>query len=433
MIGEAIPLWRRAGELALRRIALPEAIDHLQKGLRLNLSLPPSQARDRAELEIRSLLGTSWMALRGWPAQEVEDALTPASELARALGDASALVPISFGLWANVLVRGRIAESLNAAREATEQARSLGNGDLEIVAHCENMVSHYWLGNFILAKEHGERIRSLYREDAHRHIVIQTNFDPLSAYGLYGGPWTWILGYPDQAVRVTLENEEHARGINHPYDLGFSLTTGAHVFDYRCEPDQLLLRVEEAERVGRESSVPFISEVMAQVMRGVALLRAGRAAEAVVQLDLGVGRWHGHGGNIWNPYTRALQAEAMGLAGDLDGALRLVDACIEQTGRPGWEEQAHLAEALRLKAWMLRQRSENESVEPILRQAIEVARSQQAKSWELRTSTTLAEVLGERGERSAARDLLQPVYDWFTEGFDTHDLKRARTLLDQLR
>jgi predicted ATPase len=243
----------------------------------------------------------------------------------------------------------------------------------------------------------------------------------------------WILGYPAQALEITLEKERHARRINHPYDLGFALTTGSHTFDYRCEPEELFLRVDEAERVGQESSVPFISEVMAQVMRGVALLRAGRAAEAVAQLELGIGRWHSVGSNIWNPYTRSLQAEAMALSGDLDGALALLDKCVEQIERPGWEERAHLAETLRLKAWVLRQRGEHDSVEPILRQAIDVARGQQAKSWELRTSMTLAEVLGERGERAAARDLLQPVYDWFTEGFDTHDLKRALTLLDQLR
>ena len=432
-IGEAIPLWKRAGELALGRIALPEATRHLEKGLRLNQSLPLSIERDRAELGIRSVLGTAWMALRGWPAQEVVDALSPAPALAQALGDASEMVPISFGLWANVLVRGRIAESLTLAHEAMEQARSLGDENHRIVAHCEAMVSQFWLGNFLLAKEHGEQIRSLYRIDEHHHIVVQTNFDPLSAYGLYGGPWTWILGYPDQALQITLEKERHARQINHPYDLGFALTTGSHTFDYRCEAEELFQRVDEAERVGRDSSVPFIAEVMAQVMRGVALLRAGRPSEAVTQLDLGIGRWHAHGSNIWNPYIRSLQAEAMALTGDLDGAVSLLDNCIEQTQRPGWEERAHLAETLRLRAWALHQRGDKDQVEPLLREAIDVARGQQAKSWELRASTTLADVLAERGERTAALELLQPIYDWFTQGFDTRDLRTARTLLDQLQ
>jgi predicted ATPase len=195
----------------------------------------------------------------------------------------------------------------------------------------------------------------------------------------------------------------------------------------------LFLRVDEAERVGRDSSVPFISEVMVQFVRGIGLLRAGRHADAVKQLELGIGRWESHGSHIWNPYGRSLQAEAMALTGDLDGALALLDKCIEQIERPGWEERAHLAETLRLKAWVLRQRGDRDSVEPILRESIKIARGQQAKSWELRTSTTLAEVLADRGECVAAFELLQPIYDWFTEGFDTHDLKRARELLDRLR
>jgi predicted ATPase len=373
------------------------------------------------------------MALRGWPAQEVLDTLSPAPALAQSLGDAAEMVPISFGLWANILVRGGIAESLVAAKQAMTQAQSLRDSDLEIVAEVEQMVSEFWLGHFLSAKEHGDRVRALYRDDAHRHIVVLTNFDPISAYGLYAGMWTWILGYPDQALRIVLEKERHARRINHPYDLGFALTTGSHPFEYRHEPEKLFERVDEAERLGRESSVPFISEVLVHVIRGIGLVRAGRHVEALKELELGIGRWHANGANIWNPYGWTVQAEAVAMTGDLDGAVALLDRCIEQTQKPGWGEEAHLAETLRVKAWALRQRGDRDDVEPLLRRSLEVARRQKAKSWELRTSTTLAQVMAEHGERSAAHELLEGVYNWFSEGFDTHDLKQARALLEQLR
>jgi predicted ATPase len=123
----------------------------------------------------------------------------------------------------------------------------------------------------------------------------------------------------------------------------------------------------------------------------------------------------------------------MALEGDLEAALRLIDECLEQINRPGWQERLHFAEVLRLKAWILMRQGRDEEAESPLRASIEWAREQQAKSWELRSSTTLAQLLLERSQRDAAREVLAPIYNWFTEGFDTHDLRAARTLLDSLR
>ena len=133
------------------------------------------------------------------------------------------------------------------------------------------------------------------------------------------------------------------------------------------------------------------------------------------------------GGHSRVPYLKSALAEALALQGDLDAALDLIDECLEQIERPGWQERSHLAEVLRLKGWMLMRQGRGEEAETQLRASIDWARQQQAKSWELRSSTTLAELLVERGQRDAARELLAPIYDWFTEGFDTHDLEAART------
>src|SRR5262249_33966641 len=126
---------------------------------------------------------------------------------------------------------------------------------------------------------------------------------------------------------------------------------------------------------------------------------------------------------------KAALAEALVLQGDLDTGLRLIDECLEQIERPGWHERVWLPETLRLKGWMLMRQGSSAEAEAQLRASIEWARQQQAKSWELRSSTTLAELLIARGQRGAARELLAPVYDWFSEGFDTHDLTVARSLL----
>jgi predicted ATPase len=150
-------------------------------------------------------------------------------------------------------------------------------------------------------------------------------------------------------------------------------------------------------------------------------------------LRQGIESWNKLGGHTRVPYLKSALAEALALQGDLDTALETIDESLEQIERPGWQERSHLAEVLRLKGWMLMKQGRHQEAEQVLRASIDWARHQQAKSWELRSSTTLAQLLLERGRRDAARDLLAPIYNWFTEGFDTHDLTAARTLLKLLR
>jgi class 3 adenylate cyclase len=432
MLATAVPLWRKAGELTLERMALTEAVAHLERGLEVNAGLPPSPERDAAELSLRALLGTAWMALRGWPAQQVAEALGPALPLARGLSRPEIMMPVMWGLWSHVLVQGRIAESLAIAQEMLDDAARTRHEDLLIGGHICAMVSRFWLGHLVAAREHGDAILAIYRGEEHRHVAMLTNSDPKTIMGLYGSHWLWMLGYPEQAVRLSDEKDAHARRIGHPFDLGFALTTGSHAFDYRCEPEALFQRVAEAEKLGRDNSVPFISEVMAQVVRGVAMLRAGDPAGAIPQLRHGIGMWSGHGANIWNPYLKALVGEALALTGDLESACRTLDECIAQANRPGWEERAHLAEILRLKGWVLERSGDTGGAERSVREGLAVARSQQAKSWELRCATTLAELLAARGDHDEARRTLAPVYAWFTEGLDTRDLVKARALLERL-
>ena len=111
-----------------------------------------------------------------------------------------------------------------------------------------------------------------------------------------------MLGYPDRAVQVRDANDAHARRRGHPFDLGFALTVGSQVWDFRCEPEQMLARVEEAERLGRAHSLPFISDVLAQIWKGLAWLRAGRLAEGIPQLRGALETFNAHGGEIGMPY-----------------------------------------------------------------------------------------------------------------------------------
>ena len=207
---------------------------------------------------------------------------------------------------------------------------------------------------------------------------------------------------------------------------------GAVGFGISAANPRLFWRVEEGERVGRAHSLPVIYEVLAQLMKGLAWLRAGRLAEGIPHLRGAMERYHAHGAEAWMPYFRAVLAKGLAHSGDLEGGLSLIEDSLSQIARPGWEERSHLAEVLRLKDWMRQQQGKLDAAEENYLASLDVAREQQAKSWELRTSTSLARLWQSQGKRKEALDLLKPVYDWFTEGFDTKDLIDAKSLIEEL-
>jgi tetratricopeptide (TPR) repeat protein len=242
-----------------------------------------------------------------------------------------------------------------------------------------------------------------------------------------------MLGYPDQAKEMSDQKDADSRRLGQPFDIGWALTWGTYVFDFRCEPDRLFDRVEEADRIGREQSIRLFHDVLVPAGRGLAMLRKGELAEAVSLLERGIKGWTGTGGRLNVPYWKSALAEALARKGDVETGLGVLDECLNQIETPGWHERVWLAETLRLKGWMLMIQNRRAEAEAQLRASIEWARRQEARSWELRSSTTLAELLIECGQRDAARDLLKPIYEWFKEGLDTHDLKAARALLEDIR
>jgi class 3 adenylate cyclase/tetratricopeptide (TPR) repeat protein len=426
----AVRCWARAGELGVKRFALQEASAHLRRGLALIDGLPPGPDRDRTELLLRTLLGPAIVAHRGWAQSEVGRVLEPAWSLASSLAHRPAYTPVLHALWVHYLCRDQLATSLEWAEKLLAAGDEAGDDGLKIVGHRAASASYFWLGDLARARRHGDRVQSLYDAERHWHIASLTNTDPLTGEAIYRAQYLWMLGYPDQAVAASDARDEHARRRKHPFDMAFALTLGAQAFDLRSEPDELLRRTEEAERIGREHGVPLLSEVMAEISRGIAWLRAGRAEESVTQLRNAVSRLMATGHRVWVWYLRALEGEAMARSGDLAAALALIDDSIEQNRRG--EQRAHLAEMLRLRGWVLVEMGRPAEAEPSLRDAIDLARGQHARSWELRASTTLAGLLADRGDRTGARELLAPIYGWFTEGFDTKDLREARALLDRL-
>jgi class 3 adenylate cyclase len=428
---KAIPLWQKAGSLALRRMALTEAIAHLDKGLELVVALPPSAERDGNELDLRTRLGTAWMALRGWPAQEVWDSLHPALGLASSLRRNDALAPVLWGLFMHALVRGQLVESLRWVTQLMNSAETYGDPDLLILGHLAAVTAYFWLGDHIKTREHADRVSALYCEERHGHLIGILNTDPQSGCLAYSANSTWMLGYPEQAVRMSDGADAHARQVGHPFHLGWVLTIGAQLFDYLREPDEWLRRIEEADRVGRENSLPFVMACWVPSFSGIALIRKGQVAEGMALLERSLAVYEEGGGRLNSPYRKTALAEGMAHLGDIAGALILIDQVIAQVERPGWEERWYYAEILRIQGWLLSLKSDPARAECSYIASLDWARQQQAKSWELRTATSYARLLRDQGRIGEANELLAPVYNWFTEGFATKDLKDAKALLEE--
>ena len=426
----AVPLWLKAAEIAMQRFAINEAASHLRRGLQQVASLPPGDERNVLELRYRAALAPVLVAERGWGHPELSAVLEPAWMLASSLRHSATFLPILNALWVHYMSIDKLALSLSWAERALEIGQATGDGNLTIVAHRALAGSCYWQGDFAKARQHGDVLSAMYDPQKHWHVAEKTNTDPQTGEWIYRGQYLWMMGYPDQAIATCNTRDEHARRRGHPFDMAFSLTLGAQVYEYLNLPDELERRADEASAMGRRFGVPLFFDMMCEISRGVAWLRAGRFEEAAAQIERAVARLASTGHRVWLPYLLSLRGEALARLGQTDAAARQIDQCIERIEQG--EQRCHFAEVLRLRGWLHDLEGDRANAERLLRRAIGVARAQEAKSWELRTAMTLAELLERHGEAEQALAVLQPVYDWFTEGFDTSDLQAAAQILARL-
>jgi class 3 adenylate cyclase len=432
----AASFWRKAGESALSRVALQEAVAHLRKGLAIVQGLPSSAERDGLELSLRKPLHTALLQWQAWASPEVSANATAILHLASSQGDQRSLLTGLWGMWTSTLTQGRVAATPAWAERLLGEGSTRGDVEMEILGHRASMFSYFYLGDLHKTNVHGNKALDLYEPSrAARGIELVGN-DTRTAVGVCTTQAIWMLGYPDRAAQLCDQKDVDARRLGHPFDTGWALTWGAYVFDYRREPERLLANANEAERLARQQSIPVLFKALVPVGQGLARLRMGQLAESIALLRSGIDAWNAVGGHLNVPYMKSALAEALALQGDIDAGLGLIEESLEQIERPGWGERVWLPEVLRLKGWMLLRQDKCAQAETQLRASIECARSQQAKSWELRSSTTLAKLFASRDERANAKDLLEPIYNWFIEvdeGLETNDLTAARALLNELR
>ena len=296
------------------------------------------------------------------------------------------------------------------------------------------MVTNFWLGNPCVVKEHADEIIKLYDRNRHGHIVKSINHDPKTLAEIYLSQVLWILGYPKQAADIVKDRDDHARLINHPFNTAFALTLGAWVFHYRQEPEKQYARKAEVQKLARDAGLPFLSEVLAPFLStGISLAQQGRLSEGIEDMQRGIRAWEAAGAKTVTPYIRSRLGEALALNGDVDAGL-VGGRCDARADRSTRLERAQPPRRnpapQRLDAGA--QGRSRRRPDAVTCASMRWARKQQAKSWELRTATSLARLWQTQGKEKEACDLLAPIYGWFKEGFDTKDLIEAKALLAEL-
>ena len=424
---KAIEYLQIAGRRAGTRYAMVEAERHYSNALELLAELPETPERDRRELALQLAVGPALMSVLGWAAPEVERAYTRGRKLCERVGELAQLFPILYGLWVNHLERLEFRSAYRIAEELLLRAEIAGDATLLLQGHQAVGVTAHRMGRFQPARAHLETTLSLF--DGRRLRPLGVDMEVVCRSQL---SWTlWFLGYPDQALKMNYRAVEVARELSDPFSLIFAEIFLCYLQHHRRDARAVQETAQHVISISAEHGSAY-ALAHATVCRGAAMTEQGRGEEGLKQIQQGLAEHRAPGGEVNRSEFLYWLAEALCATGRLDEALDTLNNALgfAEDRENLWLE----AEIYRLKGEFLLRRGNSNSAQAqaCFEQGIEIARRQSAKSLELRATTSLARLVAKMGRRDEARAMLAEIYGWFTEGFDTADLKDAKALLNEL-
>jgi class 3 adenylate cyclase/predicted ATPase len=426
-VEKSVAFWGRAGRRSAARSAMAEAAAQFQKGLDQLALLPETPERQRQELEFCSSLGAALRFVKGQGAPEVGHAFARARELWERLGSPSEFLHVPYGQSRYHVYRGELDLELRLDEDLLQVSRQRNDSGGLVLAHQACGSGHMLRGRFASSRSNLEAALALYEPIFHHSLGNQTGSHPQVVAQALLGIVLLCLGYPDQASARSRAAIAEARRLAHPPSLASILAVGAVPLTLVGEDAVLGEWVDELVAVAIEQ--PFWIAV-GTIYRGWLKAKNGDVAEGISLLRSGSAAYHATGAELLMPPFITLLARACEIAGEVEEAVTLSDGALQTVERTGerWLE----AELYRHKGQLLLQQGHSEAAEELYCKALSIATEQGAKLWELRATTSLARLRRDQGRGLEARDLLAPVYAWFTEGFDTPDLKEAKVLLDEL-
>jgi class 3 adenylate cyclase/predicted ATPase len=420
--------WRLAGEQAVRRSAIAEAVSHFEKAIQLADTLPDAPERRLGRLRLQIAYGNTLIAARGYGASETAAAYARASQLIAGIDDCAERLSVRFGLCAGSVVRGELKQGREMAAAFLRDVADRPDSGEAGIAHEVYGIACCFSGEFKEARERLERALTIYEPARDGSLAFRFAMDPGVAAQVFLAFTLWPLGLIERSERHADQALERARESGHANTLAVALATclimdmsrGRH--DVAAPNWQALMDLSEKNDMR-------LYQAYGVFFRGWAQQRVGEREAGIAEMRRAIALLRAQGGGLNLPFLDTLLAEAQGDIGEVERALEGLNETIAEIERGGqhWSE----AELYRVCSSLLMKRDPPDipAAETALRRALEIARAQQARSFELRAAIGMARMLRKQGKHDEARNLLAPVYCWFDEGADTPDFREAAALL----
>jgi class 3 adenylate cyclase/predicted ATPase len=425
-VEKAVAYWSKAGRRSAARSAMAEAAAQLQKGLDQLALLPDNPQQQRQELEICSSLGAVLLVVKGYAAPETGRAYARAQELWEQLGSPTEFLHVPYGQSSYHVHIGELDLALRLDEGLLRLSRQRNDAAGLVLGHLSSGRNLMFAGKFAASRSQLEEVLALYDPISHRSLG---HLHPVTTSQAYLGNVLFCLGFPDQALARSRAAIAEARKLAHPPSLAVSLAVGARLLALLGDDTALDERAGQLVEVATEQGFRMWC-AQGTIYRGWAKLKNGDVAEGISLLRSGSAAYRATGPEMWMPHYMTLLAEACEITGQIEEGLTLSDDALQIAERTG--ERWVAAELNRRKGQLLLRQGHSEVAEELYRKALSIAEEQRAKLWELRAAASLARLRRDQGRHAEARDLLAPVYGWFTEGFATPDLKEAKVLLNEL-
>jgi predicted ATPase len=433
MADKAIGYWHLAGKSSVAKSAVREAIGQLRRGLSLLDELPETRERKQLELDIHITLVAALTTGKGYADFEVFAALERANRLVtetRAVGT-PLHCSVLWGIWVSNFTGGAIAAALEHATNFLSIAQSQPSSGLLLVAHRALALSLICSGDYPAALTHFETAASLHRPDEHRDLAFRYGQD-IGVGAFVQLSWAlWHSGYPDQSTRAIDQALAYSRQMGHARALTHTFWFAGMAAFFARDVATACTYGNDCVVLASEHGFPLWA-ANGRVLQGWADAQRGEATTGIARIRDGMAAAEATGARVYTPLFLTLLAEALALAGKIEEGLAALDDALAKaavSGARGWNPEIH---RLRGELTGRLPYPDPAEAEDSFRTALAIAREQGTRGYELRAVTSLARLWREQGRRGEARELLAPLYGWFTEGFDTADLKDAAKLLSEL-
>jgi predicted ATPase/class 3 adenylate cyclase len=428
LVEPAIDYWLKAGQHAARRSANAEALNHLARGLELLPNIDDPKLRNKSELLLQMSLGHSLRATKGWSIDSVKHAYTRALQLCKESGFDEHTLPAVFGLWTWNFVRGALGEAQALAEHLVNTAENLDDSVYKVLAHEALGFTLFAHGKFASAHAALQRSISLCEDGKAAAYLDLSAQDPRVHVRLYDGMVLWLLGYPDQALRLCAEARRYADKSQRPFSEAMARTISLRVHQFRGEAAVIARQANAAIALCEENGfVHYLA--MALILRGWATAQQGEFEKGIAEIQEGLEKQRATGALLYESYTLGLLADACIKNERYRQALDFLDRAQLRLNEEN-SERFYAAEIYRLLGEThLRSHQDLDQAERYLCKGLELAREQRARAFELKLCTSIYDLYELRPNADKYRSQLGEIYGSFSEGFDTTDLLRAKARL----